>query len=517
MEATGAAAIAELHPLDASRARLDDITVIDDVSVIDDAGIRVVDSLDAGRETYRGSRTAKATMMVADLCTVALAMFAAALLALSLAPDGHSMSPATMAFAGIVASPLWLGLFARYKLYSASAVSSRLSESNRIVHAAAAASASTALLAVLLDWQISRTWLVLTFAIVIPALLIEREVARRAFARVRASGHLGRRVLIIGTNAEARGLSEMLACNPSLGYSVIGYVGKDLHAGIPNAPLPVLGGFDDTVSVLEREGATGAIIAMSAIDATTANALARDLMDKGFHVELTSGLVDIAADRLIARPLGRRPVLYVEPVRRVGWRVGAKRLFDFVLAGTLLLLALPVLAVCAVLIKLDTRGPVFFRQVRLGKDAKPFPLVKLRTMVTGAEQMIDELLHDNEADGPLFKLRDDPRVTRAGRFLRKTSLDELPQLWNVLRGEMSIVGPRPALESETEGWTPELALRLRVKPGITGMWQVNGRSAASFEDYTRHDLYYVHNWSLLTDLAIVMKTIPVVLFRRGAC
>jgi exopolysaccharide biosynthesis polyprenyl glycosylphosphotransferase len=516
MEATGAAAIAELHPVDAPRVRIDEITVIDDVSIIDDVSSGVMDNLDAGRDTFRGSRTAKATMMVADLCTVAVAMCVAALLGSMFENDGHGMSPASVAFAGIVASPLWLGLFARYKLYSASAVSSRLAESNRIVHAAAAASASTALLAVLLGWNISRTWLVLTFVMVIPALLVEREVARRLFARARANGRLGRRVLIVGTNAEARGLCEMLACNRSLGYSVIGYVGNDLHAGIPNPPLPVLGGFDDTLAVLEREQATGAIIAMSAIEAATANALARELMDKGFHVELTSGLVDIAADRLIARPLGRRPVLYVEPVRRVGWRVGAKRLFDIVVAGTLLLLALPVLAVCAVLVKLDSRGPVLFRQVRLGKDGTPFPLVKLRTMVVGAEQMIDELQHGNEADGPLFKLRDDPRVTRVGRFLRKTSLDELPQLWNVLRGEMSIVGPRPALERETEGWTPALALRLRVKPGITGMWQVNGRSASSFEDYTRHDLYYVHNWSLLTDLAIVMKTIPVVLFRRGA-
>jgi exopolysaccharide biosynthesis polyprenyl glycosylphosphotransferase len=268
--------------------------------------------------------------------------------------------------------------------------------------------------------------------------------------------------------------------------------------------------------VLQREHATGAIIATSATDGATANALARDLMDKGFHVELTSGLVDIAADRLIARPLGRRPVLYVEPVRRVGWRVAAKRAFDIAMAGALLTFLAPLLAVLAVMIKLDSHGPVLFRQRRLGKDGREFALLKLRTMVDGAELMVDDLKHHNEADGPLFKLREDPRVTRIGRFLRNSSIDELPQLWNVLRGEMSIVGPRPALASETDGWTPELALRLRVKPGITGMWQVNGRSESSFEDYVRHDLYYVHNWSLLTDLAIVMKTIPVVLFRRGA-
>jgi lipopolysaccharide/colanic/teichoic acid biosynthesis glycosyltransferase len=137
-------------------------------------------------------------------------------------------------------------------------------------------------------------------------------------------------------------------------------------------------------------------------------------------------------------------------------------------------------------------------------------------MVDGADGMVEKLQGQNEADGPLFKVREDPRVTRVGGFLRRTSIDELPQLWNVLRGEMSIVGPRPALPREMAGWTPELALRLRVKPGITGMWQVNGRSESSFEDYIRHDLYYVHNWSLLTDLAIVCKTIPTVLLRKGA-
>jgi exopolysaccharide biosynthesis polyprenyl glycosylphosphotransferase len=479
------------------------------------SGVGVIDALDAGRDTFRGSRAAKFALVTADLFTIALAMFAAAVVS-TVYEGSNPVRPASIALAGLLAAPLWLLVFARYKLYNASAVSSRLAESNRILHAVAASVASTALVAVLLNAGVSRAWLVLTAVFAFPALLVEREVARRVFARVRANGHLGRRVLIIGTNAEARSMSEMLSCNPSLGYDVVGYVGSELHAGIPNAPLPVLGDFADTVDVLERERATGAIIATSAIDDATANALARDLMDKGFHVELTAGLVDIAADRLIARPLGRRPVLYVEPVRRVGWRAAAKRLFDLVMAGSMLLLLLPLLAVCAVLVKLDSRGPVFFRQVRLGKNGKTFKLAKLRTMVVGAELMVDELQTHNEADGPLFKLREDPRVTRVGRFLRKTSLDEVPQLWNVIRGEMSLVGPRPALESESEGWTPELALRLRVKPGITGMWQVNGRSSSSFEDYTRHDLYYVHNWSLLTDLAIVMKTIPVVLFRRGA-
>jgi lipopolysaccharide/colanic/teichoic acid biosynthesis glycosyltransferase len=159
---------------------------------------------------------------------------------------------------------------------------------------------------------------------------------------------------------------------------------------------------------------------------------------------------------------------------------------------------------------------VLFKQTRVGRNSQPFPVLKLRTMVVDAEAKLAELHDLNEADGPLFKMAEDPRITRTGRFLRKMSIDEIPQLWNVLRGEMSLVGPRPALPHETEEWDALLTQRLRVKPGITGMWQVNGRSNASFEDYTRLDLYYVDNWSLTTDIAILMKTIPVVMFRQGA-
>jgi len=283
------------------------------------------------------------------------------------------------------------------------------------------------------------------------------------------------------------------------------------------APVPVLGEWNDAITLMNEVGANGVIIATSAIDVPLANRLARELMELGFHVELTSGLVDISAKRLIARPLGRRPVLYVEPVRRLGWRAAAKRTFDLLVASGLLTLVSPILIIAAIAIKLDSAGQVFFRQQRLGRNGRPFDVLKLRTMVVGADQLKEVLQLRNDADGPLFKMRDDPRVTRVGRFLRTRSIDELPQLWNVLRGEMSIVGPRPAIPSEVLGWSEDLQHRLRVKPGITGMWQVNGRSSSSFADYERYDLYYVDNWSLLADLAILLKTIPVVLFRRGAC
>ncbi|MGH9282310.1 MAG: sugar transferase, partial [Acidimicrobiales bacterium] len=174
----------------------------------------------------------------------------------------------------------------------------------------------------------------------------------------------------------------------------------------------------------------------------------------------------------------------------------------------------PVLAVSALAVKLTSRGPVLFRQQRVGRNGVAFELLKLRTMIVGAEAVRPALV--GAGNGPLFKLRDDPRRTRVGRWLRRFSLDELPQLWNVLRGDMSLVGPRPALASEVGAWSPELHQRLRVKPGITGMWQVEGRSDASFATYERLDLYYVDNWSLLRDVVILFRTIPAVLSARGA-
>ena len=197
------------------------------------------------------------------------------------------------------------------------------------------------------------------------------------------------------------------------------------------------------------------------------------------------------------------------------WDTGVKRVFDIVLASAALLALAPVLAALSLAIRLDSRGGVLFRQVRVGRSGRPFVLFKLRTMVPDAEELRASLLIKSR-DPHWLDLEHDPRVTRLGRLLRHTSLDELPQLWNVVRGEMSLVGPRPALPAEAEHWDPRLTQRVRVRPGITGMWQVNGRSDSSFETYTRLDLYYVDNWSLLCDLAILCKTVPVVLARRGA-
>ena len=457
----------------------------------------------------------KLILLAADaLAVVVAATVAAAMLARH--DPNSGASPSQLWWVTVATVPLWLALFANQRLYNTRFIGRRIDELHRILNAAVIGTLVVAATGSFANVLLRRSGLVLLFGAAMVCVTIEREGARRVFMRLRTRGTMVRHVVIAGANPEGRDIAAMLQTEPWLGYDVVGFVDDNPPNLEPVPGLAVLGGTSDLPGILRRYPGASVIVASSAVESAVTNRLARDLLDDGIHVELSSTLRDISSQRLTVRPLGRFPVVYVEPVVRGGWRAWAKRSFDVLAALFGLVLAAPVLAVAALAIKVTSAGPVLFRQTRVGRDSEPFHVLKLRTMVVDAEDRLAELRELNEADGPLFKMRDDPRITGVGRFLRQTSLDELPQLWNVLRGEMSLVGPRPALPHETEEWDALLAQRLRVKPGITGMWQVSGRSDASFEDYTRLDLYYVDNWSLATDLAILAKTVPVVLLRQGA-
>jgi exopolysaccharide biosynthesis polyprenyl glycosylphosphotransferase len=478
--------------------------------LLDDLPVTHASAVDTSASTQRGSTLAKRCLLLADGACVALAFVVAYLVrAGGQGPDLTGARTEHVLLAA-VALPLWLALFARRRLYNARHIGRRVDEWRRIVNGSAVAVFAMAAFGYAVQLEVSRAWLVLTAVFGIAFVIAEREVARHVFRSMRCSGRMLRNVVIVGGNDEATQLANMLVEDPTLGYRVVGFV--DDHEDDTGR---LLGPVAETLDIVRRTGATGVILAASAMSVAVSNRLVRDLVHGGIHVELSSTLRDVAAERLTVRPLGRYPMVYVEPSRPVGWRSATKRSFDVLVAAIGLVLTAPVAAIVAIAIKLDG-GPVFFRQDRVGKDGVPFKVLKFRTMVPDAEARIIDLRDRNEADGPLFKLRNDPRVTRVGRVLRKTSLDELPQLANVLRGEMSLVGPRPALPEELRSWDTDLHARLRVKPGITGMWQVSGRSNADFAAYSRLDLYYVDNWSLLTDLAILAKTIPTVLFGNGA-
>ncbi|MGQ0521443.1 MAG: sugar transferase [Actinomycetota bacterium] len=459
----------------------------------------------------------KALMVGADAAAVAAAMVIAFELRTLLPGPTPLGAESQHLLLGALSLPLWLAVFSHYRLYTSRFLASRLEESRRVVHAVMVSVLAIAVVGFMLKLYVARGWLVLSFLAGVATVLGERELVRRTFARLRRKGRYLRPVVIIGANTEGLALCGMLMDEPTLGYRVVGFVDADSPMGTyVYDHRPVLGAPSDACAAISAAGATSAIIVTSAVDAETCNRLARELIAAGIHVELSSSLRDVAIERLSVRPLGRYPIMYVQPVRTGGWRSAAKRGFDVTASAGVLLLTTPLLVLVALAVKLDSRGPVLFRQERVGRKGERFQVLKFRTMAANAEELIIELRQRNEADGPLFKIKDDPRVTRVGRLLRRYSLDEVPQLWNVVRGQMSLVGPRPALADEMRHWDAELHNRLQVKPGITGMWQVNGRSNATFADYVRLDLYYVDNWSLWTDLAIVAKTVPAVLSRRGA-
>jgi exopolysaccharide biosynthesis polyprenyl glycosylphosphotransferase len=366
--------------------------------------------------------------------------------------------------------------------------------------------------------DLSRLWVGIVAASVTAALVLERAVARMLFRRLRAQRRLCRPIVIVGTDRHALSLADRYRRHPELGYDVVGIVGSDHDAAgrLDDLQVPVLGGLADVDRAVEASGAVGVVISLHSVDADEANSLTRHLTDARYHVALSSSLCDIDISRLRPQVLDGCTLIYVEQVIRGGWRARTKRLFDIALAATILAVTTPVLAASAVAIRLTSPGPALFRQTRVGKDGEPFEILKLRTMTVDAERHRAELAAANEADGPLFKMSNDPRVTPVGRWLRKLSIDELPQLVCVLRGTMSMVGPRPALPDEVREWDPEVRARLRVLPGLTGLWQVSGRADSSFEQYKRLDLYYVDNWSITHDVRICARTVGAVLGGRGA-
>jgi exopolysaccharide biosynthesis polyprenyl glycosylphosphotransferase len=342
-------------------------------------------------------------------------------------------------------------------------------------------------------------------------LIVARSAYRAWITNGRRNGQFVRDVLLIGTNQEASELAALLGDHPETGYRVAGVVGDRLEALAHELMDDWLGEAADAPAIIRGTSINGVIIVVGALETAELNEIVRELQARGVHIHLSNGVRGINYRRLRAAPIVHEPLFYVEqPELRRRQRI-AKRLLDIAVSSFAVVLTSPLFAILAASIWMSDKGPVFFRQTRVGLNGKEFKVIKFRTMVVDAEQRLQALEGNNERNGPLFKMDHDPRITRVGRLLRETSLDELPQLFNVLKGEMSLVGPRPALPSEVAQFDARLNERTKVPPGITGLWQAEARDNPSFAAYRRLDLFYVDNWSSTLDIVIMLATVEQVL------
>lgn len=359
------------------------------------------------------------------------------------------------------------------------------------------------------DAPFSRLWFATGWALAVLLLMTWRALARAPLVALAHALAPAKRILVVGANRVGEQVATELAGHK---HEVVGYVdnGSDLER---LSDFPLLGAISQLEQLVHTLAVDEVVVALPAGRREQVSRI----IARGFHrhvtVKVLPGLHELLPQRFEVHDVGGRSYIGFTPVAPVSW---VKRVADLALTTLALVALSPVLLAVIVAIKLDSAGPIFYRQLRVGKDGQHFLMLKFRSMCVDADQKLEALRSKNEATGPLFKMREDPRVTRVGRFIRRWSLDELPQLFNVIRGEMSLVGPRPPLPAEVEQYEDWQHGRLRAVPGLTGLWQVSGRSEVPFHDMVRLDLHYIRNWSLGLDFEIMLRTIPAVFTNRGA-
>lgn len=455
----------------------------------------------------------------ADILALALAVALAIILRQSLFPTAGDLA-GYVADAALPMSAGWLLAITLFNGYDVRLVPAGPDLYRNVLHASLAAAGIVGAVVYLADIPLSRAFFALLFLIGPVLLLAVRLAARRILNRLRARGRLGTQVLAVGSLEHIDHITRTLHRERWLGYSVIGALTASGTEQASPGGIPVLGSREDLLEVARRERPGVLLFAAGAgTGPEDFRRTAWQLEREDVRVIVVPALSEIAADRVQMRPVAGLPLVHMDLPRARQALRWTKRLFDVVAAGAALLVLAPLLAAIALRIRLHDGGPVIFRQDRVGRDGEHFEFLKFRSMVTDAEAVRVETLEravQDRGNAVMFKMREDPRITKPGRFLRKYSLDELPQLWNVLRGDMSLVGPRPALPSEVAEYDDTARRRLSVRPGITGLWQVSGRSDLSWEDTVRLDLYYVDNWSFLRDLQILLRTVRAVLAAAGA-
>ena len=432
-------------------------------------------------------------------------------------PAASEPLAASVAWSAPLMGVLWLMCLMGVGAYRAAQFGAGTDEYKTVVRASIAAAALAGIGAYLGNIPLSRSFFVTVFLIGTPVLVLGRLVLRRGLHRARRTGRFTQRTLIVGAPHHVDALAQVMGREAWLGYQIVGALTPAVADEETSGGVPVLGCSDDAATISREVNADVLFVADGAFGSPARlRELAWDLEHHDVQVVIAPGVTDVSRERVRVRPVGGLPLMHLESPRAAHASRWLKRSFDLVTATLLLLALAPLMALLAARVFASDRGPVLFRQTRVGRDGSLFTCLKFRTMVADAEEHLAALKEEQGFEGGLFKMVDDPRITRPGRWMRRLSLDELPQLVNVLRGEMSLIGPRPPLPSEVAGYDDVMRRRLRVRPGLTGLWQVSGRSELTFEDAIRLDLYYVENWSMLQDLAILVRSVRAVLRSQGA-
>ena len=486
----------------------------------------VVESVVCSEQIHRGQAASQARRRVSGWARIYLLQaagadagcaLAAGLLAFEVRFGGGDYQSSAYFWLGLTLPVLWLTTLQLAGAYDARHIGVGTDEFRRVFNAGVCLTALVAVASYATRAEVARGYVVLALPCMTAFDMAVRFKLRKRLHRRRARGACMRRVVAVGHPDVISDLKTMLARDTHHGLSVVAacVVGSEVPGSI--AGLPTIGGLGNVTDVVQDYRADiVAVLACREMIGDRLRDLAWSLERTGTGLCVAPALLDVAGPRTTIRPTAGLPLLHLDHPEFRGVRALVKSAFDRVCALGALMLLLPVFIAVAAAIRIDDGGPVFFRQVRVGKDGQRFRLYKFRTMVADAERLKVSLLKLNDSDGLLFKLREDPRVTRVGRLLRRYSLDELPQFVNVLRGEMSLVGPRPALPEETVEYGHQMRRRLAVKPGITGLWQVNGRSNLPWDEAVRLDVRYVENWSFMLDLQILWKTWSAVAHGDGA-
>jgi exopolysaccharide biosynthesis polyprenyl glycosylphosphotransferase len=460
----------------------------------------------------------RGVIMCLDAFLTALGLLASYYLRVAITSDPPVSLLAHLALLPVIV-PLWLVLLMFFNAYRRPGLATLVDFSWSVARAVAAGLVLLLTLLFLLKvHHISRAIVVLFVGLDFVALTAVRFVILGAFQRAARTGDNLRRVLVVGTGSRAGRLARAVTDRPDLAISIVGYLDTDAtQVGRPLLGSTIIGTIDEIPSILRDHIVDEVILAVPGRMLPTMASPVRACEREGIALRVMSDFFDINAARLTLERIGDIPLLRFESVAHDEWKLVIKRIMDVLITLLAMPVLLPVLAALAIAIKLDSPGPVLFIQDRVGLYRRRFRMLKFRTMVDGSERMQEEFEHLNQIEGPVFKIFNDPRVTRVGRFLRRTSLDELPQLLNVLKGDMSLVGPRPLpLRDVNRFDQASQRKRFVVKPGLTCLWQVSGRSTLPFTEWLRLDLWYIDNWSLSLDVKLLLRTIPVVLRGTGA-